>query len=161
SGLALASHPGRMVRPSLPAGLAPTNPGHHIEGRHLASESGRMLAARPPTQDLSPMRTCPTCAARYEAPAQYCQRDAAALRVEQEARDPYLGTKILQQFRLERVIGSGGMGIVYGGWDEGLGRRVAVKILHRDLVTNRDVVARFHREAQIAHQLDHPHIVRV
>jgi len=107
------------------------------------------------------MRTCPTCSARYEAPAQYCQRDGAALRVEQEARDPYLGTKILGQFRLERVVGSGGMGMVYGAWDEGLGRRVAVKILHKDLVTNRDVVVRFHREAQIAHQLDHANIVRV
>jgi serine/threonine-protein kinase len=107
------------------------------------------------------MRVCPTCGARYEAPAQYCQRDGVPLRIEQEARDPYLGTKILGQFRLEKVIGSGGMGIVYSGWDEGLGRRVAVKILHRDLVANRDVVARFHREAQIAHQLDHPNIVRL
>jgi serine/threonine-protein kinase len=53
------------------------------------------------------------------------------------------------------------MGVVYEGHDEGLGRRVAVKILHRDLVTNKDIVQRFHREAQIAHQLDHPGIVRV
>ena len=124
-------------------------------------ESGTIALEAPRTQDPEPMRVCPTCSARYEAPAQYCQRDGIPLRIEQEARDPYLGTKILGQFRLERVIGSGGMGIVYSGWDEGLGRRVAVKILHRDLVTNRDVVARFHREAQIAHQLDHPNIVRL
>ena len=107
------------------------------------------------------MRTCPTCAARYEAPAQYCQVDGAPLVVEGPSTDPYLGKKILEQFRLERVVGSGGMGVVYEGLDEGLGRRVAVKILHRDLVTNKDIVQRFHREAQIAHQLDHPGIVRV
>ncbi len=107
------------------------------------------------------MRTCPTCAARYEAPAQYCQVDGAALIVDGPPTDPYLGKKILEQFRLERVVGSGGMGVVYEGLDEGLGRRVAVKILHRDLVTNKDIVQRFHREAQIAHQLDHPGIVRV
>ncbi len=107
------------------------------------------------------MRTCPTCAARYEAPAQYCQVDGAPLVVEGPPTDPYLGKKILEQFRLERVVGSGGMGVVYEGLDEGLGRRVAVKILHRDLVTNKDIVQRFHREAQIAHQLDHPGIVRV
>ena len=107
------------------------------------------------------MRTCPTCAARYEAPAQYCQVDGAALIVDGPPTDPYLGRKILEQFRLERVVGSGGMGVVYEGLDEGLGRRVAVKILHRDLVTNKDIVQRFHREAQIAHQLDHPGIVRV
>jgi hypothetical protein len=107
------------------------------------------------------MRTCPTCAARYEAPAQYCQVDGASLVVDGPSTDPYLGKKILDQFRLERVVGSGGMGVVYEGLDEGLGRRVAVKILHRDLVTNKDIVQRFHREAQIAHQLDHPGIVRV
>jgi serine/threonine-protein kinase len=107
------------------------------------------------------MRLCPACGARYEAPAQYCQRDGVPLRIEQEASDPYLGTKILGQFRLEQVVGSGGMGVVYAGWDEGIGRRVAVKILHRDLVSNRDMVQRFHREAQIAHQLDHPNIVRL
>ena len=81
--------------------------------------------------------------------------------VDGPSTDPYLGKKILDQFRLERVVGSGGMGVVYEGLDEGLGRRVAVKILHRDLVTNKDIVQRFHREAQIAHQLDHPGIVRV
>jgi serine/threonine-protein kinase len=107
------------------------------------------------------MRTCPTCNARYEPPAQFCQRDGTPLVVDMPPQDPYLGTKILGQFRLQRVIGSGGMGIVYEGWDEGLQRRVAVKILHRDLVTNKDIVGRFHREAQIAHQLDHPGIVRV
>ncbi|MEZ4408176.1 MAG: protein kinase [Polyangiales bacterium] len=108
------------------------------------------------------MRTCPICSARYEPPAQFCQVDGASLRIDDApAKDPYLGTRILEQFRLERVLGSGGMGIVYEGWDDGLGRRVAVKILHRDLVSKKDIVARFHREAQIAHQLDHPNIVRV
>ena len=44
-----------------------------------------------------------------------------------------LGKKILDQFRLERVVGSGGMGVVYEGLDEGLGRRVAVKIKDVDV----------------------------
>ena len=90
------------------------------------------------------MRTCPTCNARYEAPAQYCQVDGSVLTVDGPAEDPYLGKKIVEQFRLVRVVGSGGMGVVYEGEDEGLGRRVAVKILHRDLVTNKDIVTRFH-----------------
>lgn len=108
------------------------------------------------------MRTCPICSARYEPPAQFCQVDGASLRIDDAPeKDPYLGTRILEQFRLEKVLGSGGMGVVYEGWDDGLGRRVAVKILHRDLVSKKEIVARFHREAQIAHQLDHPNIVRV
>ncbi len=107
------------------------------------------------------MRTCPVCGRQYEPPAQFCQVDGVALRIDAPSVDPYLGTKILEQFRLDRIIGAGGMGIVYEGWNEALSRRVAVKILHRDLVTNKDIVTRFHREAQIASQLDHPGIVRV
>ena len=107
------------------------------------------------------MRTCPVCSRQYEPPAQFCQVDGVALRIDAPSVDPYLGTKILEQFRLDRVIGAGGMGVVYEGWNDALSRRVAVKILHRDLVTNKDIVTRFHREAQIASQLDHPGIVRV
>jgi len=107
------------------------------------------------------MRTCPVCSRQYEPPAQFCQVDGVALRIDAPAVDPYLGTKILEQFRLDRIIGAGGMGVVYEGWNDALSRRVAVKILHRDLVTNKDIVTRFHREAQIASQLDHPGIVRV
>lgn len=107
------------------------------------------------------MRTCPSCGRQYEPPAQFCQVDGSSLRIEGPATDPYIGTRILDHFRIAKVIGSGGMGIVYEAQDEALGRRVAIKILHRDLLSNKDIVARFHREAQIAHQLDHPGIVRV
>ncbi|MEZ4392219.1 MAG: serine/threonine-protein kinase [Polyangiales bacterium] len=107
------------------------------------------------------MRTCPSCGRQYEPPAQFCQVDGTSLRIDGPATDPYIGTRILDHFRIARVIGSGGMGIVYEAQDEALGRRVAIKILHRDLLSNKDIVARFHREAQIAHQLDHPGIVRV
>ncbi|MFO0630798.1 MAG: protein kinase [Polyangiales bacterium] len=107
------------------------------------------------------MRTCPSCGRQYEPPAQFCQVDGSSLRIDGPAEDPYLGARILDHFRIARVIGSGGMGVVYEAQDEALGRRVAIKILHRDLLSNKDIVARFHREAQIAHQLDHPGIVRV
>jgi serine/threonine-protein kinase len=110
---------------------------------------------------LVPMRTCPSCGRQYEPPAQFCQVDGTSLRIDGPAEDPYLGARILDHFRIARVIGSGGMGVVYEAQDEALGRRVAIKILHRDLLSNKDIVARFHREAQIAHQLDHPGIVRV
>jgi len=119
------------------------------------------MVPHPTSPGSSPMRTCPVCSRQYEPPAQFCQVDGVALRIDAPAVDPYLGTKILEQFRLDRVIGAGGMGVVYEGWNDALSRRVAVKILHRDLVTNKDIVTRFHREAQIASQLDHPGIVRV
>lgn len=107
------------------------------------------------------MRLCPRCGSRFEPPAQFCTRDGAKLVVEGPSSDPYVGTKILGQFRVDRIIGTGGMGTVYEALDESIGRRVAVKILHKDLMSNRDIAARFQREAQIASQLDHPNLVRL
>ena len=90
------------------------------------------MVPHPTSPGSSPMRTCPVCSRQYEPPAQFCQVDGVALRIDAPAIDPYLGTKILEQFRLDRVIGAGGMGVVYEGWNDALSRRVAVKILHRD-----------------------------
>ncbi|KAK4045084.1 hypothetical protein OUZ56_032492 [Daphnia magna] len=63
-------------------------------------------------------------------------------------------------YRLGRVLGEGGMGIVYEATHEGLRRPVAVKVLSGVGVTA-DAVARFQREAQAAALLGHPNIVQV
>jgi len=53
------------------------------------------------------------------------------------------------------------MGVVYEGVHEGLGRRVAVKLLHPHLATSPDFVVRFMTEARLASRLAHPNVVRV
>ena len=63
-------------------------------------------------------------------------------------------------YRLGRVLGEGGMGIVYEATHEGLRRPVAVKVLTGSGITA-DAVARFQREAQAAARLGHPNIVQV
>ncbi|MBI4569659.1 MAG: serine/threonine protein kinase [Planctomycetes bacterium] len=64
--------------------------------------------------------------------------------------------------RLLRRIGEGGMGVVYLAHHEGLGRRVAVKVLRESLDGAGAVpLARFQREARTAARLDDPRIVRV
>jgi serine/threonine-protein kinase len=65
------------------------------------------------------------------------------------------------KYRIVRLLGSGGMGAVYEGVQEGLGRRVALKVLHARLAKTPDLVERFRREAQAAAALAHPHIVQV
>jgi eukaryotic-like serine/threonine-protein kinase len=52
------------------------------------------------------------------------------------------------------------MGRVYLALQQGIGRHVAVKILHKDLSYDPILVARFHREAQIASRLSHPNVVQ-
>jgi eukaryotic-like serine/threonine-protein kinase len=65
------------------------------------------------------------------------------------------------RYRLEQKIGEGGMGSVYLATDLELDRKVAVKLLAKQLVGDREVVERFEREARLTAKLDHPHIVPI
>ena len=73
------------------------------------------------------------------------------------------GTPIMlgDRYRLDEIIGRGGMAEVWRAWDIRLGRDVAVKRLRTDLATDPTFQARFQREAQSAAGLNHPNIVSV
>lgn len=64
-------------------------------------------------------------------------------------------------YRIERLLGAGGMGAVYLAANPTLPRRDAVKILSPELSRNPDFRARFIREADVAASLEHPQIVSV
>jgi eukaryotic-like serine/threonine-protein kinase len=72
-----------------------------------------------------------------------------------------LGTVLAGKYELERLIATGGMGAVYAAWQPFLQRRVAVKILHADLVHCDEHTERFLRESRMASALNHPNIVTV
>jgi serine/threonine-protein kinase len=65
------------------------------------------------------------------------------------------------RYRIERALGFGGMGAVYAAADVRLDKRVAVKVMARELTANPEALARFHREARVTSGLGHPHIVQV
>ena len=67
----------------------------------------------------------------------------------------------LSHFRIEALIGMGGMGEVYLAWDRQLDRRVALKLLPLEFISNQDLVRRFEQEARAASALNHPNIVTV
>ena len=67
----------------------------------------------------------------------------------------------LGDFRLIREIGRGGMGVVFEAEQESLGRRVAVKVLPRQVLLDEKHLKRFQREARIAANLHHTNIVEV
>ncbi len=75
--------------------------------------------------------------------------------------DPFVGKLLGGRYRIERLLGRGGMGAVYEALQEDLGRRVAVKVLHPYLAHDADLVARFRREAEAAARLGHANIVQV
>lgn len=64
-------------------------------------------------------------------------------------------------YRLERVIGRGGMGIVYAAHDDHLGRSVALKLIAPEFTADGSLRERFLAESRIAASLDHPNVVPV
>jgi serine/threonine protein kinase/Tfp pilus assembly protein PilF len=69
--------------------------------------------------------------------------------------------KVIGHYRIESLIGIGGMGEVYLARDERLGRKAALKLLPRSLTTDEMQLSRFKNEARTASALNHPNILTV
>ena len=69
--------------------------------------------------------------------------------------------KVIGHYRIESLIGVGGMGEVYLARDERLGRKAALKLLPRSLTTDETQLSRFKNEARTASALNHPNILTV
>lgn len=76
------------------------------------------------------------------------------------AGQSFVGAQV-GQIRLERVLGAGGMGEVYLGYDSRLDRRVAVKTIRAEQRFDPEMKSRFLREARILSKLEHPAICQV
>ena len=72
-----------------------------------------------------------------------------------------MGTTIAGRYRVERLLGSGGMGSVYEATQLAIGRRVAIKVLRPDVADDPFIEARFQREARAAASVHHPNVVVV
>ena len=75
--------------------------------------------------------------------------------------DRLVGTTVADKYRVERLIGKGGMGAVYAAQNTAIGKRVALKFLSREAAQNREATRRFQREAQAASLIESEHIVQV
>ena len=64
-------------------------------------------------------------------------------------------------YRLDSVLGLGGMGVVYAGCHTVLQRRVAVKVLHERLLVDSEYLSRFQFEARVVNDIHHPNIVDI
>lgn len=69
--------------------------------------------------------------------------------------------KTLGRYKVEGMLGAGGMGEVYLAYDSVLNRKFALKILPAEYVANNDRLQRFRREAQTISALNHPNIVTI
>ncbi len=93
-----------------------------------------------------------------------CPEDGARLfRVDADADegDPLLGAVIDERFRIDDLLGAGGMGAVYRATQLSIQREVALKVLRSELGDEEVALERFYREAKVVSELSHPNIVRL
>ena len=74
---------------------------------------------------------------------------------------PIMMPMMLRQFELRSFVASGGNGTVYRGWDTVLERMVAVKLMKKELLEDRDALESFYREARACAQLNHTNIIHI
>jgi eukaryotic-like serine/threonine-protein kinase len=74
---------------------------------------------------------------------------------------PELVGQQIDHYRVEALLGEGGMGAVYKAYDVNLARHVALKVMHRHYANQPEFQHRFLQEAQAAARLDHTSIVRI
>ncbi|MFB6374595.1 MAG: serine/threonine protein kinase, partial [Bradymonadaceae bacterium] len=75
--------------------------------------------------------------------------------------DELVGVTLDERYRLDAVLGEGGMGRVYRGTQLAVSRRVAVKVLHKNLARDDTIANRFLREAEVVSGFSHPNIVNL
>jgi predicted Ser/Thr protein kinase len=117
----------------------------------VEEETTRLVAAV-----TAPMTECPRCGRCEEAHTVACPADGSPMRVVAGVPRTVDG-----KYRIESLLGRGGMGAVYRARDLRLDRLVALKVVRAELLGDPDARARFRREAQVVARLQHPSIVAV
>jgi serine/threonine protein kinase len=116
----------------------------------------RQVLAQLGDKNVNLLRECPVCGVCYDSTSNFCDQDSEKLTLTLP-----VDRVIDQKYRLERLIGKGGMGAVYEASDLRLGRRVAVKILIGNMFGDQMALQRFQREARACAKLSHTNIVSV
>lgn len=118
-----------------------------------------MVKSRPHPLDADVY--CPSCGADAEDSSRYCPACGATLLRSVEGGDEYVGKTIASKYRVEALIGEGGMGKVYRARQLALDKVVVLKVLRHTLLSDERTVARFQREAKAASRLNHPNSISV
>ncbi len=111
------------------------------------------------------MKICPSCQIHYPDDMSVCGQCGARLMLDSAMQpDPQqsmVGRVIGGNYRIEAMLGKGGMGAVFKARQLSLDRQVAIKVLLAPLAMEGEMIERFQREARSASNIGHPSIVQV
>ena len=104
------------------------------------------------------MKYCTICKTKYDDAVSFCATDGEVL---EDDPSSIVGTVLDGQYKIESLLGKGGMGAVYLARHILLGDRVAIKILPPEVRNNAEWLRRFRREGQAARRFRHANAVTV
>ncbi len=104
------------------------------------------------------MKHCPVCKSKFEEGVSFCPTDGEVL---EDDPSSLVDTVLDGQYKIESLLGKGGMGAVYLARHILLGDRVAIKILPAEVRGNAEWLRRFRREGQAARRFRHANAVTV
>jgi PAS domain S-box-containing protein len=111
------------------------------------------------------MKRCPICAKSYESTQRFCSVHGLPLAEEMpastEEAGELTGYLLDGRYSLKGLAGRGGMGVVYEAENLRIGRRCAVKVLHREMLTDAKMRMRLFREMQATSRIRHPNVVEI
>jgi serine/threonine-protein kinase len=126
--------------------------------------TGRAAAEQEAAAERRAPTVCPLCAQHFSADARFCPFDGEPLAPAPDwdpNLDQLLGTVVDNRYEILRVLGEGGMGVVYEVRHRALGKGFALKALRKDLASDAEIAARFMREARTAASVSHPGLVEI
>lgn len=124
--------------------------------RQLAAAEAARTAVRSDMErrGIVTLRVCPRCQRCYGSTATTCEADGRPLEAPR-----LLPHRLLDRYRLDRVLGEGGMGTVFLARDERLDREVAIKVIRPERFDDPASRVRFEREAHTIARISHPGVV--
>ena len=131
----------------------------HPYGSPPAQRSLPPPPGSPPLPSLRAIRTRPATLTRHHT--RDLLGEPSIAETSSSTPEAMIGRELAGKLVVEGVVGVGGMGAVYRARHKQLGTMIAVKVLHERFRNDLQFCARFHAEALVISQLDHPNVVRI
>jgi serine/threonine-protein kinase len=102
-------------------------------------------------------KICMACSREFAGTLANCPHDGNMLQA--LPQDQWEGKRLADRYKIDRRLGTGGMGVVYLAWHELMERWVAIKMLKQSFIEDEQSVKRFQQEAKAASRLKHPNVI--